>query len=299
MEALKNLIPESMRDSIGRPPTLDELLISPGIREFVEKNRKDIDYEMLKNSYSRLNEFYNARNNADQTGMAPVLHMNFGYIDVSYTKTAKRLGQEAERAAVRNITNNTMANPVRKANFKDIHFTENRKRLISEVKQFITEYHAYPTEAYKGLFVSGTFGVGKTYILSAMANQLAKLGHECRIEHFPTFMTNLRSLDFQSQSDAVNDLKKVEVLILDDFGSDNLTEHVRDSIILVIVEHRMNNELPTFFTSNLTMKELQAYLANTKEGNSTMKANRIMERINFLARELILTGTNKRVKGVN
>lgn len=296
METVKNLIPESIKDKLVRPLTLDELLVSPGIEEFVLKHQKEISQQMLINSYSRLNEYYFARKNADKTGLAPVLHLNYGFIDVSYTKTAKRLSQEEERAAARNIKNSTMANPVRRASFKDIHFTENRKPLITEVKHFITQYHDNPKDTYKGLFVSGSFGVGKTYILSAMANQLARAGHECRIEHFPTFMTNLRSLDFQKQSDAVNELKNSEVLILDDFGSDNLTEYIRDNVILVVVEHRMNNELPTFFTSNLTMKQLEQYLANTKEGHSSMKAARIMERIKFLSRELILTGTNKRDK---
>ena len=57
----------------------------------------------------------------------------------------------------------------------------------------------------------------------------------------------------------------------------------------------MQEELPTFFSSNFTMAELEAHLAVDTQGNQEpLKAKRIMERIHFLAREVPVSGRNLR-----
>ena len=66
----------------------------------------------------------------------------------------------------------------------------------------------------------------------------------------------------------------------------------------VILEYRMQEELPTFFSSNFSMDELTDHLAQDNNGNSEpLKAQRIMERIRFLSREVRMVGPNLRAKG--
>ena len=50
--------------------------------------------------------------------------------------------------------------------------------------------------------------------------------------------------------ETVDQVKKAEILILDDIGAEQMSAWVRDEILQVILQHRMQENLPTFFTSN-------------------------------------------------
>ena len=56
----------------------------------------------------------------------------------------------------------------------------------------------------------------------------------------------------------------------------------------------MNNNLLTFFTSNLTLEELTQHFAITKNGEEIVKSKRIMERINKLTVDMQLISKNLR-----
>ena len=56
----------------------------------------------------------------------------------------------------------------------------------------------------------------------------------------------------------------------------------------------MEEELPTFFTSNLTLSELEASLSVTNSGTEKVKAKRIIERIKQLTISLELISKNRR-----
>jgi primosomal protein DnaI len=57
----------------------------------------------------------------------------------------------------------------------------------------------------------------------------------------------------------------------------------------------MDEELPTFFTSNLTIDELERHLSETKDNIDKVKARRIIERIKQVSTEIELVGKNRRV----
>ena len=56
----------------------------------------------------------------------------------------------------------------------------------------------------------------------------------------------------------------------------------------------MNNEMPTFFTSNLNIDELEKTLSITKDNIDVIKAKRIIERIKYLTEDIELLGNNYR-----
>ena len=86
----------------------------------------------------------------------------------------------------------------------------------------------------------------------------------------------------------------VPLLCIDDIGAEKLTDWARDEILGSILQHRMDNKLPTFFTSNLNLKELESHLQITNSSADIVKARRIMERIKYLSDEVILIGANRR-----
>ena len=56
----------------------------------------------------------------------------------------------------------------------------------------------------------------------------------------------------------------------------------------------MDNKLSTFFTSNLTIDELEKHFILKSNDEEKIKARRIMERIKFLTDKLELIDENRR-----
>ena len=84
------------------------------------------------------------------------------------------------------------------------------------------------------------------------------------------------------------------MLLLDDIGAENCSNWSRDEILGPILQYRMENNLPTFFTSNLTLDELEKALSITSSGVDKLKARRIIERIKQLTITLELVSKNRR-----
>ena len=83
-------------------------------------------------------------------------------------------------------------------------------------------------------------------------------------------------------------------MLIDDIGAENCSNWSRDEVLGPILQYRMDNHLPTFFTSNLTLDELETSLSVTSSGIDKLKARRIVERIKQLTIPLELISKNRR-----
>jgi primosomal protein DnaI len=130
------------------------------------------------------------------------------------------------------------------------------------------------------MYISGSYGTGKTYVLAALANELAKLGHKVYFAYFPDLAREIKSsIGDGSLEDKIEKIKKVEILMLDDIGGEHFSEFVRDEVLGPILQHRLLDNLPTFFTSNLGISELAKSMKKTDNHLDTVASYRIVERI--------------------
>ncbi|MDO5568531.1 MAG: primosomal protein DnaI [bacterium] len=195
-----------------------------------------------------------------------------------------------------NISCFCMPKEIKNASMKDILVDDKaRFETIKWLKKFIDDYsNNLPT---KGLFLTGNFGCGKTYLISAMMNELAKKGHRVVIIYYPEFLRSLKA-SFSNNDDnfdyKFNYIKKSELLLIDDIGADSVTEWSRDEVLGTLLQYRMQEKLVTFFTSNLNLKQLEEHLSFSNKGIDKIKARRIIERIKQLSTELVMIGENKR-----
>ena len=95
-------------------------------------------------------------------------------------------------------------------------------------------------------------------------------------------------------SDRFNYIKKIPLLLIDDIGAENLTSWGRDEVLGTILQYRMEEDLPTFFTSNLNINDLEVHLSITNSNADKIKARRIIERIKYLTTEMTLIGIDRR-----
>ena len=92
----------------------------------------------------------------------------------------------------------------------------------------------------------------------------------------------------------MNEYQTVDLLLIDDIGAEKVTEWGRDEILGTILQYRMNNNLPTFLTSNLNITELETHLSISSSGMDKVKARRIIERIKQLTDDIEMISENRR-----
>ena len=184
-------------------------------------------------------------------------------------------------------------NDLLNARMKDIDVSDkNRVELIKYLKKF---YDNYSISNYqKGIYLHGSFGSGKTFLLAALLNELKeKKKVKFEIVYYPTLLRNLKE-DLSIVDSKINYYSNIEILLLDDIGAENVTNWGRDEILGTILQYRMDNHLTTFFTSNLDINELEKHLSITKDNMDMVKARRIIERIKQLTIDIELVSKNRR-----
>jgi len=186
-----------------------------------------------------------------------------------------------------------MPKEIKDATFKNIYKDDKaRLPIIKYFKEFIDNYNK--EEKPKGIYLNGSFGSGKTYLIASLFNEMAKKKVRSILIYYPEFLVDLKS-SFQTDfKERFNQIKKIPLLLLDDIGAENCSNWSRDEVLGPILQYRMENHLPTFFTSNLTLQELESHLSTTSSGVDKVKARRIIERIKQLTVSLELISKNRR-----
>ena len=211
----------------------------------------------------------------------------FSYVPCKYQKSAMKSLKNKK-------TNQSILDSAR---LKDIKITKNRTEIIKWIKNYYDKFDPFKTT--KGLYLHGNFGTGKTYLLAALLNELKnKFNVSIEIVYVPELLRKLKE-DLNLVGDKLFALEKVDILLLDDIGAEKVTEWGRDEIIGTILQTRMNSGMPTFFTSNLNIGELEKNFSLTKDKEDQVKAKRIIERIKYLTDDIELLGNNYREEKIN
>ena len=290
---------ESIADGMGARLDWDKyqqltakILENQEVQAFIAEH--DFQSLQVNKSLSKFNEYvtekakFKAGIETKIAGYEPILFNNEGFADVTYRATAETLAKEADLSKKRRVSLIGMPKDVVDISWDDVLLDDaNRIKAYQAVASFISDY---PNQ--KGVYLYGQFGVGKSYMMAAMANELAEKGISTTLIHYPSFISE--SSGFDELKTKANEVKKVDVLVLDDIGAESNNDWIRDNILQVILQYRMQENLATFFTSNLTMVELEQHLAMTKKGDETWPAKRVMERVHKLSDEYLLAGENRR-----
>lgn len=198
-----------------------------------------------------------------------------------------------ENAYKENLELFDMPIEIKEASLKEV-YTDDKSRvpIIKYFKEFMEKYQK--KENPKGLYLTGSFGSGKTYLIAALLNEMAKKKVRCALVYYPEFLRSLKSSFQTDYNERFDFIKTSPVLLLDDIGAENESNWARDEVLGPILQYRMQNHLATFFTSNLTLEELESSLAITSSGVDKVKARRIIERIKQLTIPMELIGKNRR-----
>ncbi|MBQ9899607.1 MAG: ATP-binding protein [Acholeplasmatales bacterium] len=171
--------------------------------------------------------------------------------------------------------------------------SESRKKVFQKINEFISAMRN--NEYSKGLLLWGSFSIGKTYTLACIANELARNNIESLLIYFPDLVTDLKNSlsDNNRYESLINMLKSIPVLMLDDFGSENMTPWVRDDVLGPVINYRVLENKPVFISTNLKPAEIKTHLAIDKSSEGALKADRILSRLNSLMSLVDMNDSNK------
>lgn len=299
-----NFLPKELKGNVDRYKK--ELLKNPKIQTFLNQHSSLLNDEIIHRSLSRLNEY--AEQNQDCSkcssvsectnlvrGFQPVLLLENEMICVHYKPCEKEMIAEYKRKTQSLIQSFHIPKEIRKASFSELEKKEDgRNQAILKAAAFCGNYNE--NQYTKGLYLHGSFGVGKTYLLGAIANEMAAKGIPSVIVHWADFLRELKgSFEDNTTNKKVDALKTVPVLMIDDIGSETVTPWVRDEVLGSILQYRMHENLSTFFTSNFNLNELENHFSQSQNGSvESVKAKRILERIRYLTDAVNVSGKNRR-----
>lgn len=276
---------------------VQDILTDPDIATFIQQYR--LDQETIERSLTKFNEYRQGREKfltqSPQyafNGYEPILVMNEGYADVIYQETEELLAYQSYQAVQDRINLISLPKSYRQVQLRTLDRTKARLEVMNEIVQFVKHYPHYS----KGIYLYGDRGIGKSYIMAALVNELAeKKETSVTMVHYPTFVVDVKNaINTGTVKIEIDSLKTAPVLILDDIGAEHSTAWVRDEVLQIILQYRMLEELPTFFTSNYSLSDLEKKLSQGRTGDETWQTQRVIDRIRAVSKELHLLGENRR-----
>ena len=274
-----------------------QIMADPDVAAFIQQEK--LTQAEIQRSISKFNQYITERDRfllEDQNyiakGYKPILVKNEGYADVAYEETPELIEQEKLKNIKDRINLINLPSSLKDASFGQIDLKKNRDEIFERLANFVADYPNYQ----KAVYLYGDFGIGKSYLMAALAHELSvERGASTTLVHYPSFVLDVKNaISSGLVKDKIDQVKTAQVLILDDIGAEQSSPWMRDEILQVILQHRMQENLPTFFTSNFSFADLERHFASSKNGDETWQAKRVMERIKFLAQEVRLEGENRR-----
>jgi len=145
-----------------------------------------------------------------------------------------------------------------------------------------------------GLLFSGTSGTGKTHLAVSVVKALLKKGIRCLYVDFHDLLAEIRSTyDELSQTSELQILRPVltsEVLVLDDLGSQRMTEWMQDTVFH-IVNLRYQQKKMLLTTTNLAIEPTKA---STQESLRERLGYKVVSRLYEMCTFIELDGPDYR-----
>ncbi|SDH15096.1 ATP-binding protein [Desulfosporosinus hippei] len=136
---------------------------------------------------------------------------------------------------------------------------EGAAKALKAAKSFVDDCLRSPYGL--GLLFTGPVGSGKTYLAAAIANELMEHNLKVLFLIVPDLLDELRATykSDLNELDLLDSARSIPILILDDLGAHNYTEWTRNRLYSII-NYRLNEQLPTVITSNLSLDEMEDFL---------------------------------------
>jgi DNA replication protein DnaC len=148
--------------------------------------------------------------------------------------------------------------------YKRLSLSENIRQNLEQAFTNAQNFARSP-QGSPWLIFQGLNGCGKTHLAAAIANHLRESGKEVLFIVVPDLLDHLRS-SFGPESRVSYDalfekIKKIPVLVLDDFGEHSATSWAQEKLYQLI-NYRYNARLATVITTCLDLEEIESRVSS-------------------------------------
>ena len=197
------------------------------------------------------------------------------YFDLKQEEKQK---QEKYRKIINNIyKDNYMKKRLQKYNFENFSDTYKEKNVINQLIKF-TDL-CIKSEMKNGLIIYGNIGYEKTYFGACIANKMIEQNKIALMEKSSSIIDRIKesfNKEGLSEIEIIELYSNVDMLIIDDFGNENLSKWALEKLYKII-SNRYDNELPIVITTRYNKEQLIEQLSTE---NETEIAEEIVEVLN-------------------
>lgn len=186
--------------------------------------------------------------------------------------------QEKYRKTINNIyKDNYMKKRLQNYNFENVSYIYEDTSIINQLIKF-TDL-CIESEIKNGLIIYGNIGYEKTYLAACIANKMIEQNKIVLMEKSSSIIDKIKE-SFNKNELSENEITElysnVDMLIIDDFGSENLSKWALEKLYKII-SNRYDNELPIVITTRYNKEQLIEQLSTE---NDTEIADEIVEVLN-------------------
>lgn len=138
----------------------------------------------------------------------------------------------------------------------DLSPRDNMKKILEFSKKFIENFDS-PEQ--KNLLFTGTPGVGKTFISSCIANEIINKNYTVLYQTSSLLLNSIFDYKFnkdENSKDLYDSLFNVNLLVIDDLGTENLTSAKFEELFTIINTRLITPYTKTIISTNLSLEEL-------------------------------------------
>ena len=115
---------------------------------------------------------------------------------------------------------------------------------------------SYPDSRYRDILLTGKSGLGKTFLLHAMADRLIERDQNVLIISAYRMIEILRQNYFGNE-EGTTEMQDADILMIDDLGSEPLMQNVTVEQLFNLLNERQNRGLSTVISTNLDMSRFR------------------------------------------
>lgn len=259
------------------------------MRQVVSKDPETQNLNLLDIDIYKVYQYLLDRDgNIIKGGYQPVLRTD-PYIEIVYRPT-KEKAEELRRVKIReHLKFYDSEVYIQDASLSKFEVSnEEREKAYKLSADFLQNYQK--DKYAKGLFIYGKYATGKSYLLSAIAQELAEKNVSVLFVYMPDLVRSIRQgMNEGNLEQRINQLKQADVLMMDDIGGENMSPWFRDEILVPVMQYRLSAQLPVFMTSNFQYIQLLEALTVNKDEMNRVKAARLIQRLKDLMTYVKLT----------
>ncbi len=148
-----------------------------------------------------------------------------------------------------------------KPNIEKYGINVSPRENITKIKKICLDFiQNFESPEQKNILFTGTPGVGKTFLSGCIANEILNKGYTVLYQTSPLLLDSIFEYKFNqknsSSKELYDSLFNVNLLIIDDLGTENLTAAKFAELFTVINARLLNPKTKTIISTNLSLENL-------------------------------------------